>query len=178
MYKIEITDAAAMDAFNRMIEFGQSPDGALRAIGEVVIGFTKSRFEQSIDPYGNPWAPNSDTTLRALLARSGKNFTKKGALSKRGQTVLAGKKPLIGESRSLSTQFTYRLPGDSSVEITSPMVYAGMQNVGGTKAEFPHLWGDIPARPFFPDEGRGLPGELTGSITQVLVDALQAKLSR
>jgi phage gpG-like protein len=28
------------------------------------------------------------------------------------------------------------------------MVYAAMQQFGGTKAEFPHLWGDIPERPF------------------------------
>jgi phage gpG-like protein len=26
--------------------------------------------------------------------------------------------------------------------------YAAMQQFGGTKAQFPHLWGDIPARPF------------------------------
>jgi phage gpG-like protein len=25
-----------------------------------------------------------------------------------------------------------------------------MMNFGGTKAQFPHLWGDIPARPFMP----------------------------
>jgi len=34
------------------------------------------------------------------------------------------------------------------VMIGSPMEYAAMQQFGGTKAEFPNLWGDIPARPF------------------------------
>ena len=28
------------------------------------------------------------------------------------------------------------------------MEYAAMQQFGGIKSEFPHLWGDIPARPF------------------------------
>lgn len=30
------------------------------------------------------------------------------------------------------------------------MKYAAIQQFGGTKAQFPHLWGDIPARPFLP----------------------------
>jgi len=28
------------------------------------------------------------------------------------------------------------------------MEYAAMMQFGGTKSEFPNLWGDIPARPF------------------------------
>ncbi len=53
------------------------------------------------------------------------------------------------------------------------MVYAAMQNFGGTKAEFPNLWGDIPARPFFPNAEQGLPEELSQEIANVLRDALQ-----
>ena len=30
----------------------------------------------------------------------------------------------------------------------SSMEYAAMHQFGGTKAQFPNLWGDIPARPF------------------------------
>ena len=173
MIKIEITDSGVVDAFNRLIAFGESPQGALMAIGEKVMDFTKQRFVLSVDPYGNPWAPNSDATLRAALHRSSKNFTKKGALSKKGNAYLAGKKPLIGNSKSLSTQFSYRVMGDNSVMISSPMIYAAMQNFGGTKAEFPNLWGDIPARPFFPNPEQGLPDELSLEITNVLRDALQ-----
>lgn len=171
MVKIEITDAGVVDAFNRVIALGQSPRGALAGIGEVVMQFTKERFQKSEDPYGNAWVPNSDTTLRAMLHRSDKNFTRKGALSKRGEAALAGKKPLIGESKTLSTQFTYRVASDS-VEVTTPAVQAAMQNFGGTKAEFTNLWGDIPARAFFPDEGRGLPEELNRGISDVLLSAL------
>lgn len=177
MIKIEITDSGVVDAFNRLIAFGQNPQGALMGIGEAVTDFTKTRFEQSADPYGTPWEQNSDTTLRAALHRSGRNFTKKGDLSKRGQAVLAGKKPLIGESKSLSTQIHYTVIGNDSVMVSSPMAYAAMQNFGGSKGEFPHLWGDIPARPFFPDESRGLPDKLNRDISDVLRAALESAIN-
>lgn len=173
MIKVQVTDSGVIDAFNRLIAMGENPQGALASIGEVVMKFTESRFEQSVDPYGAPWAQNSDTTLRAALHRSGSNFTKKGALSAKGAKVLAGKKPLIGKLGKLSTQFHYTVIGDNSVVVSSLMAYAAMQNFGGTKSEFPHLWGDIPARPFFPDEARGLPDELNQGISDVLRAALQ-----
>ncbi|MBI5659889.1 MAG: phage virion morphogenesis protein [Nitrosomonadales bacterium] len=173
MIKIQVTDTGVVDAFNRLISFGENPRGALMGIGEVVAEFTKRLFEESADPYGTPWAPNSDTVLRAALHRSGRNFTRAGKLSKRGQTVLAGKKPLIGESKSLSTKFAYRVLGNDTVVVTSLKAYAAMQNFGGAKAMFPHLWGDIPARPFFPDKGKGLPLELSQEIAEVLREAIK-----
>lgn len=174
MIKVQVTDSGVIEAFNRLIAVGEHPQGALLAIGEtVMLPAARERFTSSTDPYGEPWEQNSDTTLRAALHRSGKNFTKKGHLSKRGTAVLAGKKPLIGESKSLSTQFAYRVQGDDMVTLTSLMVYAAMQNFGGSKAEFPNLWGDIPARQIFPDQQRGLPGEMQTGIRDVLRNALE-----
>ena len=173
MFIITVTDSGVLDAFNRLMAFGESPQPALLAIGEKMLVFTKERFDLSEDPYGTPWEPNSDTTLRSMLHGNGKNFKKKGGLSKRGATLLAGKKPLIGESRSLSTQFNSTVIGDNLVTLSSPMVYAAMQQYGGTKAQFPNLWGDIPARPFFPDLGRGLPDALQQDISSVLRIAIQ-----
>lgn len=184
MLKIEITDAGVVDAFNRLIAFGENPQGALMAIGEAAADFTKRRFVESADPYGTPWEPNSDTTLRAVLHRSGKNFTGKGSLSKRGQAVLSGKKPLIGESKSLSTQIHYTVIGDDSVVVSSSMVYAAAQQFGARQGEFgrdkrnhPIPWGDIPARPFFPNEEQGLPDELNQNISDVLRAALESAIS-
>jgi phage gpG-like protein len=173
MIKVQVTDSGVVDAFNRLIALGEHSQGALAAIGEKMYEFTKSRFEKSVDPYDEPWAVNSDVTLRVLLHSSGKNFTKKGALSKRGNTVLAGKKPLIGESKSLSTQFGKTVIGDDLVTVSSTMAYAAMQQFGGAKSDFPNLWGDIPARPFFPNADRGLPDELSQVISDVLRDAIQ-----
>ncbi len=184
MIKIEITDGSVVDAFNRLIDLGERPDGPLRAIGEKLIEFTKTRFEKSEDPYGVPWAPNSDVTLRRLLhANARKNFTPKGQLSSKGAALLAGKKPLIGESKSLSTQFSYRLL-DYAVTVSSPMIYAGVQQFGAKQGEFgrdrrnhPIPWGDIPARPFFPDAERGLPQPLKDDFTTILQDAILGAIS-
>ncbi len=172
MIEIKIDSANVVDAFNRLVAFGESPQPALRAIGERVVEFTKTRFEQSADPYGVPWAPNSDVTLRRMLHGNSKNFKKNGALSALGNTLLAGKKPLIGESKSLSTQFHSTVMGDSVV-VSSSMIYAAMQQFGGTRAEFPNLWGDIPARPFFPNAEQGFPDSLGEEIADILRGAIQ-----
>lgn len=173
MFTITVTDSGVVEAFNRLIAFGENPQGALMAIGEKMLEFTKARFDLSQDPYGNTWAANQDSTLRNALHKSGKNFTKKGGLSKKGADYLAGKKPLIGASHSLSMLFNATVLGNDLVTVSSPMVYAAMQNFGGTKAQFPNLWGDIPARPFFPDPARGLPDEYSAAISNVLRIAIQ-----
>ena len=171
MLQISVTDTGVHDTVARLIRRFDNPQPALRAIGELLVEFTKERFARSQDPYGRAWAPNAETTLRRALDRHPKNRTKSGDLYARGQRVLAGKKPLIGESKSLSTQIHYRVvPG--AVEVRSSMVYAALHQFGASKAKFPHLWGDIPARPFFPDAGRGLPLELSERVRQVLSDAL------
>ena len=170
MIQIALEDTGVHAELARLVNAFDNPQPALKSIGELVVEFTKTRFEVSQDPYGKPWAPNTDTTLRRMLHGNAKNFTKvKGRLSARGQLALSSKKPLIGESKSLSTQFAWRLVGDG-VEIRSTMIYAAMQQFGGKKADFPNLWGDIPARPFFPDAARGLPTGLAHRIQQVLAD--------
>lgn len=149
------------------------PRPALAAIGEKVLEFTKERFSVSADPYGAPWQPNKASTLENYLARrtSGRHRTQKGVLTAKAQRMLAVKKPLIGVSRSLSTQLHTRVLSDA-VEVSSSMKYAAMQQFGGSKTKFPHLWGDIPARPFFPDEKRALPPILAERIHDVLSEAL------
>ncbi|MBP5980826.1 MAG: phage virion morphogenesis protein [Halomonas sp.] len=53
----------------------------------------------------------------------------------------------LKESKELAKQFNYSATGDNA-EWGSLMVYTVMQNYGGTKTEFLHLWGDIPDREF------------------------------
>ena len=118
MIKVEITDKSVVDAFNRLIAFGEDPSGALMAIGEVLLTQTKLRFEFSTDPYGTPWAQNADSTLRKALLGNKRNFTKKGTLRKKGQDFLTGKKPLVGESKSLSTQFNPTVISTDTVTVT------------------------------------------------------------
>ena len=77
------------------------------------------------------------------------NRRKGGSLNKRGTERLAAKKPLIGETGTLSSQIAMQHDG-AGVTVAASAVYAAIQQFGGTRAEFPHLWGDIPARPFMP----------------------------
>ncbi|MGY1949469.1 phage virion morphogenesis protein [Pseudomonas pergaminensis] len=44
---------------------------------------------------------------------------------------------------------------DSSALVGSNKPYAAMMHFGGTKSAFPHLWGDIPGRPFLPMDVEG-----------------------
>lgn len=153
-FTIEVDNAAVLAAFNRLIHAGEDLNPVMRAIGEDIVKRAKQRFETSTAPDGTAWAPNSDTTLRAMLHSNGKNFTKKGGLSARGGKALAGKKPLIGESGYLARQIDYALTGNS-VTVTADPKYAAIQQFGGKKSQFPKLWGDIPARPFIPVTATG-----------------------
>lgn len=172
-FTIEIDNKAVLAAFERLIKSGQEPGPVLRTIGEDITRRAKDRFDTSTAPDGTPWAPNSDTTLRAMLHGNSKNFTKNGFLSARGEKALAGKKPLIGVSHDLSRQIAPHVSGNTLTVIATP-VYAAMQQFGGTKSEFPNLWGDIPARPFLPvtKAGELYPDE-EREILNVLRSALQ-----
>lgn len=55
-----------------------------------------------------------------------------------------------GLAASISTQ-----ADDSSALVGSNKPYAAMMHFGGDKADWPHLWGDIPARPYLPMDADG-----------------------
>jgi len=149
MISIEVNDKEVLDILDQMIKRGKNLQPAMREIGEDVTESTKQRFVTATDPEGTPWASNStETTIPRYLGAFGGSHKKDGTLSKRGEARSAAKKPLTGETRALATTINYQLVGSTGVSIGSPMVYAAMQQFGGTKAEFPHLWADIPARPF------------------------------
>lgn len=88
------------------------------------------------------------------LSRFGGSFRRGGGLSKRGAQRASAKRPLIGETRRLSSEIAYRLfPG--GVEVGSSLQYAAVQQFGARRGQFgrtrrgaPIPWGDIPPRPF------------------------------
>jgi len=112
-------------AIQELINKGDDLTAPMKSIGEEMINRTQQRFRDKEAPDGTPWAPNAPSTEK----RKGHG------------------RVLEGESKQLAKQFSYSATSDS-VEYGSLMVYAAMQNFGGTKAEFPHLWGDIPSREF------------------------------
>lgn len=137
----------------RVVDAAANPEGLLRSIGEDLVESTKQRFPSGTAPDGSKWVANRASTLEALLGNRHRyqKGARKGYLNAAGHKVVAGKKPLLGPSRMLSTTIAYEVNrGASAWELIwgSDRVQAAMMNFGGKKSEFPHLWGDIPARPF------------------------------
>lgn len=166
MIGVEVEDAEMQRVLRRSLNAVKRPQPLLKAIGEILIDSTKQRFRTSTGPDGTRWQENSPTTiLEYLRRRSGihdketgkrvgtkdgyylKRGDDKGRLSKRSGSILAAKKPLIGEGKALSLRINYKLVGDS-VHVGTPEAYGAMQHFGGKKSQFKNLWGDIPARPF------------------------------
>lgn len=158
---IAIDDTRVLAVLARMADGLADPEPLLRAWGEDLVASTTQRFATGTAPDGSRWAPNTEATFLAYLSQRSGSYSddgqrtgtrrgyerKDGRIAARGSALMMGKRPLIGESKSLSTQIHYQVEGHV-LFIGSPEVYAGMQQFGGEKAEFPHLWGDIPARPF------------------------------
>ena len=139
-------------------------------IGQELVNTTLRRFETSTAPDGTQWAPNSPVTMGRLI---GANMRKKdGTLNKRGEQRIASKKPLIGETRLLSTEI-HSIVGASGLMVGSNKVQAAMMHFGGAKADFPHLWGDIPPRPIV-----GLSNADEREVLALMLDHLQRAARR
>lgn len=63
---------------------------------------------------------------------------------------------------------------DSSALVGSNKPYAAMMHFGGSKSAFPHLWGDIPGRPFLPMDVEGqLQPEAEKSILEIAMSFIE-----
>jgi phage virion morphogenesis protein len=144
---IQVRDQAVTAALTRLLQRVEGTEPVLRAIGEDMTERTKRRFAEAKAPDGTPWTPNSTVTLARYIQSKG-GF-KSGILNAKGKKLSVSKRPLQGISGDLARQFHYDVD-DDELTFGSTMVYAAMQHFGGTKAQFPHLWGTIPARPHMP----------------------------
>ena len=123
--QVDWDDSKVVSALQKLQAAVGDVSPALLEIGEVLLKSTKERFETGTGPDGSQWADNKPSTI----ARKGRN------------------KPLFDQG-TLMREIHYQLFGNDELAIGSSMDYAAMQQFGGTKSEFPWLWGDIPARPF------------------------------
>lgn len=126
MIEIHIDNQAVLTALQNLLRTTGNLRPALIEIGEVLTESTKQRFGSKTGPDGQAWAANSETTIE----RKGRD------------------QPLTGETGKLMDEIHDNLVGPDTLAIGSTREYAAMQQFGGTKDEFPQLWGDIPARPF------------------------------
>lgn len=162
MIKLEYKDAELQAMAARIERLGGKLKPALRDIGEYLVRSTKQRFAEGKAPDGTPWAPNTETTLIEMLRRRGGDTVRRkgekssnpyyrqdGRVNKRGANLISGKKPLVGESKRLSGEISYRV-SPAGVEIGSSLEYAATQQFGAKTGSFGRNvpWGDIPARPF------------------------------
>lgn len=155
LIEIKVNDQEVLQALEVYAKRIDHIDSLLLAIGEDITERAKQRFATGTGPDGQRWAPNRPATLDAIAARLGKSYRKKdGSLNAKGGKVISSKRPLIGESHDLERQIFPAVQG-SVLTVTSSPVYAAIQQLGGRKSEFPHLWGDIPARPFLPVQPDG-----------------------
>lgn len=125
MIDIYIDDPEILDGLQRLRDRSANLSPALLKIGEKLKESSQQRFSSMTAPDGTQWATNKPSTLEHKH----------------------GSRPLTEEG-TLGDTIDYQRLGDDGVQIGSPMEYSAMMQFGGTKAEFPHLWGDIPARPF------------------------------
>jgi phage gpG-like protein len=132
MISIEINDAATIAVLHRAAAQFDNMLPLYTDIGAILIKSTKERFAKGESPEGVKWAPKSPATMAKYGARKSNRVDSR---------------PLFGPSGILSSQI-FSEPEADQVAVGSARVYAAMMQKGGTKAQFPHLWGDIPARPF------------------------------
>ena len=168
MITVKFNDRQVQDTLSQLTTKAQNLRPAFAEIGEDLTETTKRRFNTATAPDGKAWAANSAVTIARYLGNYGKSFKKDGSLSKAGAARSASKKPLTGETRTLASTINYQLNGKSSVSVGSPKVQAAMMQYGGTKAQFPHLWGNIPARPFL-----GVSSTDRTNILDILADYLK-----
>jgi len=146
MIRIDIDDRDVKQALQTLQHRVGDLRPAMEDIGELLLKTTEQRFQTSTAPDGSRWAPNSPATIMQYLQAKGGAFGKRGELTKRGARLAASKKPLIGETRSLSTQISYRADR-ASVEVGSSRLYAPIHQFGGKAGRGKKV--TIPARPFF-----------------------------
>lgn len=148
MIELKADNRRVLDALNGLLQRGQDMRPALQDMGEYFIVSTKRRFATKTAPDGTRWKENADITV-ALKGHDDE---------------------LIGESGRLANEIHYR--ADSrSLSWGSSLVYAGMQQLGGLKSAYPHLWGDIPARPFL-----GISSEDEKQLLEILQEHLAGPL--
>lgn len=129
-FNLTVQDAELHRKLRLLIDRLDSPEQALKPIGEQIVERIKQRFQTSTAPDGTPWQPNAPSTLQAIANGLGKSYrTKGGGLNARGSLKMTSKKPLI-DTGELATNIHAKVVGDS-LTITESPIYAAIHQFGG-----------------------------------------------
>ncbi|MGB4498896.1 MAG: phage virion morphogenesis protein [Methylococcaceae bacterium] len=150
MTTITIQSQEVQAALNQLTRRLQNLQPAFDSIGEEIKNNVVLCFRDEKSPDGINWAALSPQTIKRRRNNSDK---------------------ILNDTGRLKDSFAH-VATNSHVEITTDVEYAAMMNFGGTKAQFPNLWGDVPARPFMPT------AELPAQWTEDIVDIIEQHLSQ
>ncbi|PMY40101.1 MULTISPECIES: phage virion morphogenesis protein [Pseudomonas] len=154
MFTVEL-DHQRLQTALRKIEWAV---GDLAPLMRGIAAELASQTEENFGEEGRPeWEDLSDVTT----ARREKNGNWPGQMLQVSSAGLAA---------SITTQAT-----DSSALVGSNKPYAAMMQFGGTKSDFPHLWGDIPGRQFLPMDAEG---ELQPEAEEAILDLAMNHLEK
>ncbi|AZD92042.1 MULTISPECIES: phage virion morphogenesis protein [Pseudomonas] len=154
MFTVEL-DHQRLQTALRKIEWAV---GDLAPLMRGIAAELASQTEENFGEEGRPeWEDLSDVTT----ARREKNGNWPGQMLQVSSAGLAA---------SITTQAT-----DSSALVGSNKPYAAMMQFGGTKSDFPHLWGDIPGRPYLPMDAEG---ELQPEAEEAILDLAMNHLEK
>lgn len=158
MISIEIDDAEIRAALEAAIGALSDMSPLMNKIGAAVRDQTEDRFQVATSPDGDPWAPRSPSTLKSYERRA----RKPGGVASWGG--------ILHYSGQMSGNIFHEF-GPDFAAVGSPEPYAAMMQFGGSKERFPHLWGDIPARPYL-----GLSDDDRLNVLEIIAEHLGAAL--
>lgn len=154
MFTVEL-DHQRLQAALRNIEWAV---GDLAPLMRGIAAELASQTEENFAEEGRPdWEPLSEVTTE----RRAKHGNWPGQMLQVSAAGLAA---------SITTQAT-----DSSALVGSNKPYAAMMQFGGNQSDFPHLWGDIPGRPFLPMDAEG---ELQPEAEEAILELALSHLER
>lgn len=154
MFTVEL-DHQRVQATLRKIEW------AVGELAPLMRGIAAELASQTEENFGEEGRPEWDDLSDVTTARREKNGNWPGQMLQVSSAGLAA---------SITTQAT-----DSSALVGSNKPYAAMMQFGGTKSDFPHLWGDIPGRPYLPMDAEG---ELQPETEEAILDLAMNHLEK
>lgn len=136
MIEVDLQQGRLQDALRRIEWAVGDTQPLMRGIATELLSITEENLEDQ-GQSGNDWQALSGVTT-AIREAAG---TWPGQMLQ----VSAG-----GLAASISTH-----ADESGALVGSNKPYAAMMHFGGDKDDWPHLWGDIPARPYLPMDADG-----------------------
>jgi len=158
LIRIEVDDREVRQALENLRRRASDMKPAMHTIGQALMEGSRERILSGRDWTGQPFAPNSPTTL----ARK------------------KGKKPLIDTKSFVSGRLHYEASADS-VTVGSSAVQAAVLQFGAKKGAFGATrrgakipWGDIPARRYLPIREDG---QLDDAARSLILESIRAYLA-